>query len=285
MKRLSSLIIASLRLLMPRHLRNSLRRPLVTLQRMSSKWNWLRGKTIEVAVLSEWKLRCHQICGTEFGVFQTDPMQAMEMRCFVRFATPAMQLIDVGTHWGIFTLAALHFGGQQARVMGIEASDDVVKVYRDNLVINHVSERVIVINAACGQGDGKLKMLTTGAGGADYFVVPAEERSDTIDVSQVSIDSMVASHSFKPTHLKIDVEGFEEEVLRGAVKTLQESRPIIFLELHGPMIRNRRMRPEAVLEQLLDYGYTNWQNLDGSPLSLAGLEMLEFNARFVALHP
>jgi FkbM family methyltransferase len=285
MKRLSNLIIVSLRVLLPRNLRNSVRRPIVTLKRIISKWNWLRGRTIDVAILSDWKLRCHPICGTEFGVFQTDPIQVMEMQCFERLATPGMQLIDVGTHWGIFTLAALHFGGYQARVMGIEASNDVVKVYRDNLVINGVSDRVVVINAACGQSDGSLKMLTTGAGGADYFVIPTEERTDTIEVSQVSVDSMVTTHLFKPTHLKIDVEGFEEEVLRGAVKTLKDSRPIIFLELHGPLIRRRRLLPETVLQLLIASGYTKWQKLDATPLTLTELEAAGYDARFVAFHP
>lgn len=270
--------------MLPRNVRNAIRRPGITIQRLISKLGRLRGKTIEVQVLPDWKVSCHPICWTEFSVFSTDAEQELELQCFARQASPGMQFMDVGTHWGVFTLAALHYGGLDARVVGIEASDEAVKIYRDNLTINHVQDRVVVVNAACGASEGYIKMLTTGAGGADYFVVPAEERADTVVVPQVSVDSVVEAHGFQPTHMKIDVEGFEEEVLRGAVKTMQTLRPFLFLELHGPLIRQRGFSPQTVLDQLTACGYTRWQHLDGSMLTLSDLEKVNFSARFTASH-
>lgn len=280
----SRFITAVIRSILPRGLRNALRRPRTSWQRLRSKWERAKGKIIEVAILPEWKVRCHPICKEEFSVFQNDPEQKLELMCFARLATPGMQLIDVGTHWGVFTLAALNYGGPQARVIGIEASAEAVRIYRDNLEINQANDFVTVINAACGAQVGQLKMLTTGAGGADYLVVPAGDRPDTIVVPQVSVDSVVTEHGFKPSHLKIDVEGFEEEVLRGAEHTLRTERPVLFLELHGDLIRRRGMLPEAVLQALTEAGYTHWQQLDGTPLSFETLATMVFNARFVARH-
>ncbi|MBK8091119.1 MAG: FkbM family methyltransferase [Verrucomicrobiaceae bacterium] len=207
------------------------------------------------------------------------------MKCFADHATRNMQFLDVGTHWGVFTLAAIHYGGKGVRVVGIEASSDAVAVYKENLQLNNVVSQVDIINAACGESVGELKMLTTGAGGADYLVVPAGERFDTVTVPQVTIDSTVVSAGFKPTHVKIDVEGFEEEVLRGAFQTLRNFKPTVFLELHGLLINNRGKRPQNVLGLLREAGYSKWLNLDNQVITTEELEACGYNARFIAINP
>jgi len=68
-----------------------------------------------------------------------------------------------------------------------------------------------------------------------------------------------------PTHLKIDVEGFEVEVLRGARKTLTRSRPILFLELHLNYLEHRSMAPKESIALLQEAGY-RFRLLDGTPI-------------------
>lgn len=280
----TNLVTKLARALLPRSVRNAIRRPGASIERLKSRWKRLRGEVSEVAVMPDWTVKCHPMCAGEFSVFQWDPEQGCEMKNFISLAAPGMKFLDVGTHWGVFTLAALHYGGPDARVVGIEASDEAAKVLRDNLTINQANGRVTVINAACGDHVGELKMLTTGAGGADFFVVPAEERADTVTVPLVTVDHVAEKHSFIPTHLKIDVEGFEEEVLAGARETMSKHRPLLFLELHGHLIRPRGRRAETVLEELIRLGYSGWQKLDGSPLSAAELAAAGHSMRFTARH-
>ena len=124
-------------------------------------------------------------------------------------------------------------------------------------------------------------MLTTGAGGADYFVVPAEERPDTLDVPQVTADSVCKDHSFAPTHVKIDVEGFEEEVVRGAKEMLLRHRPVVFLELHGDIISDRGRSAATVLDLLADAGYPGVIDVEGRALTRADLETRGWKARLI----
>lgn len=219
----------------------------------------------------------------EFGVFLRDPEQELELRSFIAHATPEMQLLDIGSHWGVFTLAALHFGGSRAQAICIEASADAAKVLQDNLALNSVTGRVRVVNAACGAEVGELQMLTTGAGGADYFVVPAEKRPDTITVPQITVDHVCEQNDFQPTHVKVDVEGFEEEVFVGARTILRTCRPILFVELHGELISRRGKQATTVLALLEKYGYTRWKFSDGASAGPDDFAKRNNNVRFIAL--
>lgn len=270
------------RALLPRAVRNALRRPRVTLARLRAKLSGALGQRDEVELTPGCTVKCLPLCVEEFSVFTVDPEQRDEMAQLASLVRPGMQLMDVGTHWGAITLAAMKLGGSEARSVMIEASNEAARVLMENLRLNGVESQTVLVRAACGDKEGVLQMLTTGAGGADYFVVPSEARSDTIQVPQVTVDSVCAAQSFAPTHLKIDVEGFEEEVLRGSAQTLATAHPLVFLELHGDHIRRRHCRPEAVLELLEAAGYGVWTLTNGQRVDQDGLATLGYVARFVA---
>jgi hypothetical protein len=69
---------------------------------------------------------------------------------------------------------------------------------------------------------------------------------------------VAATAGLEPTHVKIDVEGFEGEVLDGARELLARARPIIFLELHGDILRERGRSPREVLGKLESLGYATF---------------------------
>lgn len=272
----------SIRRWVPRSLRNALRRPDATRRRLLAKLRYLSGLSESVQPTPGWVLRCHPLCVEEFRAFELDPEQRRELQTFVGHCRPGMRFMDVGAHWGMFTLAALHHGGPETRCLDIEASDAAAAVLADNLALNGVSQQVALVNAACGDRSGRLAMLTTGAGGADYFVVPDTERPDCIQVEQVTIDQMSQVHHFLPTHLKVDVEGYEEEVLTGAAQVLREQRPLLFLELHGDFIRRRGGDPERVLQLLTEAGYGHWRDVGGENLDVASIRSRHHNLRLLA---
>jgi hypothetical protein len=88
---------------------------------------WLCGIT------ADWEVRCHPAAAPLFEIFRTDPGQSAELASFIHNCRPGMRLLDAGAHFGFFALAALRYGGKDARVLCVEASPGAVKVLKENL--------------------------------------------------------------------------------------------------------------------------------------------------------
>ncbi len=73
---------------------------------------------------------------------------------------------------------------------------------------------------------------------------------------KVTVDTLDnQARELSPTFIKVDVEGMEVDVLRGARETLARSMPALFVEIHGTNEASKRTRAEGVIRLLLDAGY------------------------------
>jgi FkbM family methyltransferase len=185
-----------------------------------------------------------------------DPEQVAELDEFIRACRPSMVLFDLGAHFGVFSLAAAHGGGPRAQIVAVEPSETACRVLRIQARLNDVT--VQVVHAAAGDRPGSTTMLPVGVIADGYFVAADAEHParETVRVPTVSIDSLADRLGVDPTHVKIDVEGAEEAVLRGGERTLGgDLAPVLFVELHNDLVRRRGGAPQATLEVLAKYGY------------------------------
>jgi FkbM family methyltransferase len=250
-----------LRRILPRGLRNVLRAP-----GKSLRWGWHRlrfalGARQTVAIRPGWSLVCHPLAYRHSYVAQqTDPEQVAEFDAFLAACTPGMTLLDIGAHFGLFSLAALHHGGPEARALAVDASPTAVEMVRVQAALNGVADRLQVVQACvCDQPAGVRGMVAVGVLADGYFAAPAEHHTarDLTSVRVVTLDQLVDRGGFRPSHIKIDVEGFEGQVLKGGEKVLTGCpAPLLFLELHNRLIRERGEDPAEVLGLLDRFGYT-----------------------------
>lgn len=264
----NDLIATVARALVPRAARNALRKPRTTWERAVAKTRWVLGHVTRLELGPNWTLDCHPMCAMDYSVYKKEKIHRDELNAIIGFVTPDARIIDIGAHWGIVGIAAVHFGGPNVQVIQIEPSAAAIKILRQNLRLNHVESHVEVIHAACGDHIGNLRMLTTGAGGLDFYRVPTEVRSDTISVPMTTVDEIVRSRNFAPTLIKIDVDGFEEEVLAGAQDTLRRYRPYLVIEIHGEIIGQRGMTLEAVMGKLESAGYHDIYSTEFLPIRI-----------------
>lgn len=270
------------RKLVPRTLRNWVRHPGRSIAYVRDRLAYRSGASRQISPHDGWDLRCHPAAAHHFGIFREDPVQRAELESFIARCQPGMQLLDIGAHFGFFALAALRYGGPDARALCVEASPRATTILRANLRLEGAESRTQVLNCAAGGQDGELPMLATGPLGGDYFVVPTEARADTTTIPQKRIDSILTETGFQPTHVKIDIESFEYEVVEAAREVLARLRPVLFLELHGNLLAKRDKDPRQVLAFVREAGYTRLL-LDDQEVSEEALARQDFNARLICI--
>jgi FkbM family methyltransferase len=141
---------------------------------------------------------------------------------------PGDVVLDVGANAGFFTLLAARRVGAGGAVYALEPAPGNLARLRAHLALNGV-RNAEVIEAAAWETDGELAFAETEDPTAGR-VSPGGGRR----VRTVSIDSLLrAGRIREPDALKIDVEGAECEVLRGAAALLESRRPALFLSTHG----------------------------------------------------
>jgi FkbM family methyltransferase len=157
-------------------------------------------------------------------------------------------LYDVGANEGVFALTwcAAHTGN---RVVAFEPGGGLLKRVGAGAAASGMADRVDLRELWIDERAG------THSGVIDWqgFFVPREGGDQT--VRRVTLDAFVAESGARPDAIKIDVEGGELEVLRGALGTLEAWRPVVFLEVHPELLRARGVATRTVLEPLLSAGY------------------------------
>jgi FkbM family methyltransferase len=251
------------RAVVPRGLRNWLRSP-----RKSMRWVWdsvcfFFGKTKELALLPGFILVCHPRIYRIFLYSQlTDPEQSAEFRNFASYCGPSMQLLDIGASYGAFSFVAAHFGGTS---IAVDPSPIATRLIRLQSRLSGCENNIRIVEACVTEAVGEIQMLSSGVFSDGYFRVTRGRSSQELTkTAAVTIDQLVERFG-QPTHIKIDVEGHEAAVIRGARQTLDRSRPVLFLELHNDMIRADGGNPGSVVDDLAASGYELF-SIEGVPI-------------------
>ena len=176
---------------------------------------------------------------------------ARELDSFLALRDRFARLVDVGALHGVFSLA-FTAGRERAHALAVEPSPLAWPLLTSNLALNPAA-RVRPFRLALGSSSGELAMRQ------DWHhleaLPPGASTQGAIMVPVRTLDELCASEGFAPDALKIDVEGFELEVLRGARQTLATSRPWLFLEVHPARLAELGGSTRQLLALLDEFGY------------------------------
>lgn len=247
------------RAVVPRPMRNWLRSPRQALRWLS---NDLRGP-VAFKIRPDWTFRCPRNAAERaFHLQLQDPPQVREFDDFVAFARTAgrIVLLDIGSHFGIFCFAAIHYGANGSKALAVDPSSEAHFMVERIAQINGWQDRVTFVQAAAGAVDGEIEMVETGCTGAGYVVLPGDHpQADRRKMPMLTVDTLAERMGEPPTLVKIDVESFELDVLKGGQRTFGERGTPLFLEIHNRMMRDRGVDPRGLIEQLTEMGYRSFQ--------------------------
>jgi FkbM family methyltransferase len=251
------------RYLVPRSWRNWLRSPSRSLEWIWDNAKFSAGFTRTLRFTPDVTLTLHpRAFRAAYHNLVTDPEQSAEFKNFMAQCNSKMFLFDIGAHYGLFSLAA---AGLRARAVAVEPSAEAIRMIARQVDLNHGQQMIRAVHAAVSDSRGSLKMLSSGAFSNGYFrLAVGRSPRELTEIQATTIDQLTAEFGV-PTHIKIDVEGHEAAVVRGACETLRQYSPQLFLELHNELIAMDGGDPSEVVDELHGAGYGVF-SLDGDRL-------------------
>ena len=149
-------------------------------------------------------------------------------RRFVREVKVGHTVYDIGANVGSYTLLAARLVGPDGFVVAIEPLPANLRYLERHVRLNDL-ENVHVVPAAATDRVRTLRFQGT----ADRVTSHIAADGDII-VDGTTVDELAGRDGMRaPDVMKIDVEGAEVDVLRGATRTLATKRPTVFLATHG----------------------------------------------------
>jgi len=165
---------------------------------------------------------------------------------------PGDLFVDVGAHWGIYALHAATRHRDSVRVLAIEAHPGNIGPLTQGVSRNGLGETVEIICVAAGARPGSAPLVFNSTMGHSLYGLGLPEgagRLGQVTVPVLPLDLLLAERpelAERRIILKIDVEGFEPEVIEGASATLDSGRVASVIWEHGSAFLNGERR-EAMM--------------------------------------
>jgi len=172
------------------------------------------------------------------------PNAEMETKMwFVQNVKPDWTILDVGANVGYYTIMFSRLV-PRGKVFAFEPTS-TIEMLNINLKYNHVLNNVETLRQALGCKAGKINDKI-------YKIWGNEPDEEVYDFN--TIDNFVKERGIKVDAIKIDVDSFDFEVLRGAEETIKTQNPYIMVELNHALYK-RRTEPAYALRWMAERGY------------------------------
>ncbi len=178
-----------------------------------------------------------------------------------------MTVYDVGAFHGLLTM---FFASRAKTVVCFEPNTQNRNRLMENLKLNGI-KNVEVRGTGVGSRHETLKMVGSPLmpGFASVNGKTVEELLhaglETVaeEISLITLDEEIPKAGLPaPDFIKIDIEGWEIEALRGACSTLALHRPALFLEMHGETVGEKKRKVAEIVSFLAGVGYRNIRHIE-----------------------
>jgi len=218
--------------------------------------------------------------GIDFAIFLGNIYEWQTKAALRRLVSSTSLVLDIGANVGAHTLHLARLVGPNGRVMAFEPTRFAFRKLCRNLELNpSLACRVAALHCFLTFDDG------AGVPEAIYSSWPLTRepglhakhlgREMQTDSAQArSLDSILSDCADRKVELvKLDVDGFECDVLRGATSMLRDARPIFVIELAPYLLEERGTSLEQLLSYFIPNGYVFYDERTWKPLPSSAKEM------------
>lgn len=184
-----------------------------------------------------------------YGCFEPDTVEVINRLC-----KPGMTVVDIGANIGCHTLRFAKITGPQGKVYAFEPMTWAFEKLKKNISLNDfgnvvLENKALSDKAAAGQTVSFASSWPLSMKGKPHTV-----ESNTVDLA--TLDGYFAEKRITKLDLiKLDVDGYEPKVLRGAEKTLRTFKPVIIMEVAPHLLEKAGGKAVDMLEYILSLGY------------------------------
>jgi FkbM family methyltransferase len=181
-----------------------------------------------------------------------------ETRLVRRYLRPGMTVVDVGANVGYYTLLAARRVGAGGQVFAFEPSAYAADLLERTVQANRLTQ-VRVVRSGLGSRPGEARLAIPAPGNHTPSMLGTEQGPATT-VAVTTLDQSLTDFGIERVDLlKLDVEGYEPQVLAGGAAALAAGRVgAILCELNDPWLRHAGTDAQALYDTLLQAGFVDF---------------------------
>jgi FkbM family methyltransferase len=207
----------------------------------------------------------HAVANSVFRSMAFESRMREESTAFLELAKGCERFVDVGASGGFFS-ALFARSRYRSAILSVDFDRASLNVLEDTRARNgHANSAWIIDPRGIGEGPATVEVVSSGYGGAVSTDKDEAETRDFARSNQTSFDryqvrvdrlaTICADHKFVPDLLKVDIEGFEHEMIDSSLEFLADLKPRMAFELHVAKLRARGKSPEELVAKLAALGY------------------------------
>jgi len=192
-----------------------------------------------------------------FTVIAEGPYEQFQAQILFSLGMVSRHFLDVGANMGYYSLA-LGLLNPKIAIESFEPQPEIFALLTRNIALNKLDNQIVGHNCGLGPRDENFEIHVprfTGSGGGSFADQhPEEENPKRFFVPVKCLDTLLAPN-FAVDLIKIDIEGFEYEMLKGSREILMKYKPTLVIELLRKWMKTFGHHPQDVIEFLTPLGY------------------------------